>query len=121
LIKRLLHYHFYETNEIIQSSGINWSLSIIFLEQLTHQFFLANVADQETFEREIGCLRTLFQQQQQQQQCVPQLQAPAHSHSNSKDLDSQFADLSQHNDPSSGHDAISSLRIKIPLFQTLDI
>jgi hypothetical protein len=119
LIKRLLHYHFYETNEIIQSSGIYWSLSIIFLEQLTHQFFRANVADQETFEREIGRLRTLFQQQQQQQ-CVPQLQAPTHSHSNSRDLDSQFANLSQHSDPSSGRDVVSGLRIKIPLFQPLD-
>jgi len=60
LIKRLL-----------QSSGIYWSLSIIFLKQLIHQFFLANIADlQEMFEREIGRLRTLFPQQQQQQQHV---------------------------------------------------
>jgi hypothetical protein len=71
------------------------------------------------FEWEIGRLRTLFQQQQQQQ-CVPQLQAPAHSHSNSRDLDSQFENLSQHSDPSSGRDAVSGLRIKIPLFQPLD-
>jgi hypothetical protein len=74
---------------------------------------MSNVADQqEMFEREIGRLRTLFQQQQQQQQHVPQQQAPSHSRSNSRDLDSQFANLSlKHSDPSSGRDAVSGLRI----------
>jgi len=47
------------------------------------------------------CLRTLFQQRRQQQY-VQQLQAPTHSHSNSRDLDSHFANLSQHSDPRSG-------------------
>ena len=75
--------------------------------------FLANVTDQqEMFEREIGRLSTLFQQQQQQQQHVPQQQAPTHNRSNSRDLDSQFANLSmKHNDPSSGRDAVSGLCI----------
>nr|ACG24267.1 hypothetical protein [Zea mays] len=40
------------------------------------------------FEREIGRLRTLFQQH------VSQQQAPTHSRSNSRDMDSQFANLS---------------------------
>jgi hypothetical protein len=95
-----------------KSSGTYWSSPTIFLKQLTHHFFLADVADQqEMFEREIGRLRTLFQQQQQQQH-VPQQQAPTHSRSNSRDLDSQFANLSlKHSDPSSGRDAISGLRI----------
>jgi len=75
-------------------------------------YFFSNVADQqEIFEREIGRLRSLFQQQQQQQQ-HPQQQAPTHSRSNSRDLDSQFANLSlKHSDPNSGHDAVSGLRI----------
>jgi len=77
-------------------------------------YFFSNAADQqEMFEREIGRLRSLFQQQQQQQH-VPQQQAPTHRHSrsNSRDLDSQFANLSlKHNDPNSGRDAVSGLRI----------
>jgi hypothetical protein len=77
-------------------------------------YFFFNAADQqEMFEREIGRLRSLFQQQQQQQQQhVPQQQAPTHSHSSSRDLDSQFANLSlKHSDPNSGRDAVSGLRI----------
>ena len=63
------------------------------------------------FEREIGRLRSLFQQQQQQQP-VMQQQAPAHSRSNSRDLDSQFVNMSlKHNDSNSGRDAIHGLRI----------
>jgi len=53
------------------------------------------------FEREIGRLRSLYQQQQQQQ-------APALVRSNSRDLDAQFANLSlKHKDPNSGRDALS--------------
>ena len=53
------------------------------------------------FEREIGRLRSLYQQQQQQQ-------APALVRSNNRDLDAQFANLSlKHKDPSSGRDALS--------------
>jgi hypothetical protein len=76
----------------MRPSGIYWSLSIIFLKQLTHQFILANADQQEMFERGIG--RSTFFQQQQQQQHVPQLQALTHSCSNNRDLDSQFANLS---------------------------
>jgi hypothetical protein len=59
------------------------------------------------FEREIGRLRSLYQQQQQQKQQPSQ--APALGCSNSRDLDSQFANLSlKHNiDPNSGRDALS--------------
>jgi hypothetical protein len=76
-------------------------------------YFSSNVADQqEMFEREISRLRSLFQQQQLQSQPVPQQQAPTHSRSNNRDLDSQFANLSlKHSDPSTGRDAISGLRI----------
>uniref|UniRef100_A0A804N6H3 BZIP domain-containing protein n=2 Tax=Zea mays TaxID=4577 RepID=A0A804N6H3_MAIZE len=80
------------------------------LESLSQEHLIKRY-QQEMFEREIGRLRTLFQQQQQQQH-VPQQQAPTHSRSNSRDLDSQFANLSlKHSDPSSGRDAISGLRI----------
>jgi len=65
--------------------------------------FLNFAVQQEMFEREIGRLRSLYQQQQQQQQ-----QAPALVRSNSRDLDAQFANLSlKHKDPSSGRDALS--------------
>ncbi|GJM87774.1 hypothetical protein PR202_ga03766 [Eleusine coracana subsp. coracana] len=65
---------------------------------------------QEMFEREISRLRSLFQQQQPQH--VAQQQAPSHSRSNSRDLDSQFANLSlKHSDPNSGRDAVTGLRI----------
>ncbi|XP_066355701.1 uncharacterized protein At4g06598-like [Miscanthus floridulus] len=68
------------------------------LESLSQEHLIKHY-QQEMFEREIGRLRTLFQQQQQQQH-VPQQQAPTHSRSNSRDLDSQFANLSlKHSDP----------------------
>ena len=64
--------------------------------------FLNFAVQQEMFEREIGRLRSLYQQQQQQQQ------APALVRSNSRDLDAQFANLSlKHKDPNSGRDALS--------------
>ena len=63
--------------------------------------FLNFAVQQEMFEREIGRLRSLYQQQQQQQ-------APALVRSNNRDLDAQFANLSlKHKDPSSGRDALS--------------
>lgn len=66
--------------------------------------------EHEVLEREIGRLRALYQQQQQ-----PPQQLPSSSHrrtnsrdANSKDLDSQFANLSlRHKDSSSGRDAVS--------------
>ncbi|CAN6344648.1 unnamed protein product [Urochloa humidicola] len=81
------------------------------LESLSQEHLIKRY-QQEMFEREIGRLRSLFQQQQQQQQHVPQQQAPTHSRSNSRDLDSQFANLSlKHSDPNSGRDAVSGLHI----------
>ncbi|KAL5225129.1 hypothetical protein ABZP36_011768 [Zizania latifolia] len=80
------------------------------LESLSQEH-LIKCFQQEMFEREIGRLRSLFQQQQQQQH-IPQQKAPTHSRSNSRDLDSQFANLSlKHGDPNSGHDAVPGLRI----------
>nr|KJB78339.1 hypothetical protein B456_012G151300 [Gossypium raimondii] len=58
--------------------------------------------EQEVLEREIGRLRVMYQQQNQQQ--------PSSSHqcSSSRDLDSQFANLSlKHNDTSSSLDPIT--------------
>ncbi|WVZ88815.1 hypothetical protein U9M48_035287 [Paspalum notatum var. saurae] len=79
------------------------------LESLSQEHLIKRY-QQEMFEREIGRLRALFQQQQQQH--VPQQQAPTHSRSNSRDLDSQFANLSlKHSDPNSGRDAVPGLRI----------
>lgn len=66
--------------------------------------------EQEVLEREIGRLRLLYQQQQNQQQQQP---SSSHRRSSSRDLDSQFANLSlKHKDASSGHDPVTgSLRI----------
>ncbi|XP_015698470.2 uncharacterized protein At4g06598-like [Oryza brachyantha] len=80
------------------------------LESLTQEHLIKRF-QQEMFEREIGRLRSLFQQQQHPQQ-IPQQQAPTHSRSNSRDLDSQFANMSlKHGDPSPGRDAVPGLRI----------
>ncbi|GAV61199.1 bZIP_1 domain-containing protein [Cephalotus follicularis] len=73
---------------------------------------LIKYLEQEVLEREIGRLRSLYQQQQQLQQ--PQ-QKPSSSHrrTKSKDLDSQFANLSlKHKDSNSGCDPVTGpLRI----------
>lgn len=68
--------------------------------------------EQEVLEREIGRLRTMYQQQQQQQhqpQHQPQKpQSSGHRRSNSRDLESQFANLSLKNKEStSGRDPVS--------------
>ncbi|KAI4988625.1 hypothetical protein ZWY2020_035865 [Hordeum vulgare] len=81
------------------------------LESLSQEHVIKRV-QQEMFEREIVRLRLLFQQQQQQQQHILQQQTPAHSRSNSRDLDSQFASMSlKHNDSNSGPDAVPDLHI----------
>lgn len=71
--------------------------------------------EQELLEREIGRLRALYQQQQQHHQQQQQQQQPSSSHrrSNSKDLDSQFANLSlKHKDANAGRDPVTgTLRI----------
>uniref|UniRef100_A0A0A9E2N8 BZIP domain-containing protein n=1 Tax=Arundo donax TaxID=35708 RepID=A0A0A9E2N8_ARUDO len=105
--------------QALQSEGIEVSAEMEFLTQQNIMLDLENKAlkqrleslaqeqlikrfQQEVFEREIGRLRSLYQQQQQQQQ------APARGRTNSRDLDSQFANLSlKHKDPNSGRDALS--------------
>ena len=71
--------------------------------------------EQEVLEREIGRLRALYQQQQQQLTHQPQQQPSAsHRRTNSRDLESQFGNLSlKHKDTTnSGHDpANGALRI----------
>uniref|UniRef100_A0A5B7ANB3 BZIP domain-containing protein n=1 Tax=Davidia involucrata TaxID=16924 RepID=A0A5B7ANB3_DAVIN len=65
---------------------------------------LIKYLEHEVLEREIGRLRALYQQQQQQQQQPSSSHRPA----NSRDLDSQFANLSlKPKDASSGHDTVS--------------
>ncbi|XP_050159472.1 uncharacterized protein At4g06598-like [Malus sylvestris] len=76
---------------------------------------LIKYLEQELLEREIGRLRVLYQQQQQQHQQQQQQQQPSSSHrrSNSRDLDSQFANLSlKHKDANAGRDPVTgALRI----------
>lgn len=103
----------------LQSEGIEVSAEMEFLTQQNIMLDLENKAlkqrlesiaqeqvikrvQQEMFEREIGRLRSLYQQQQQPPQ------PPTLSRSNSRDLDSQFANMSlKHKDPNSGRDAVS--------------
>uniref|UniRef100_A0A6N2M7Q4 BZIP domain-containing protein n=1 Tax=Salix viminalis TaxID=40686 RepID=A0A6N2M7Q4_SALVM len=70
---------------------------------------LIKCLEHEVLEREIGRLRSLYQQQQQQQQQP----ASNHRRSKSKDLDSQFANLSlKHKDANSSQYANLSLKHK---------
>ncbi|XP_061365723.1 uncharacterized protein At4g06598-like [Gastrolobium bilobum] len=72
---------------------------------------LIKYLEQEVLEREIGRIRALFQQQQTHQ---PQQQPSAsHRRTKSRDLESQFANLSlKHKGTNSGHDpATGALRI----------
>lgn len=64
-----------------------------------------NSVEQEVLEREIARLRTLYQQQKQ----PPQQQPPGSlRRTKSKDLDSQFSNLSlKHKDSSSGRDPMT--------------
>ncbi|KAL6658103.1 hypothetical protein ACP70R_003689 [Stipagrostis hirtigluma subsp. patula] len=81
----------------LENKALKQRLESLAQEQLIKRF------QQEMFEREIGRLRSLYQQQQQQQP-----QPPALGRSNSRDLDSQFASLSlKHKDPNSGRDTLS--------------
>ncbi|CAD6254062.1 unnamed protein product [Miscanthus lutarioriparius] len=108
--------------QALQSEGVEVSAEMEFLTQQNIMLDLENKAlkqrleslaqeqlikrfQQEMFEREIGRLRSLYQQQQQQQQ---QQQVPALVRSKSRDLDVQFANLSlKHKDPNAGRDALS--------------
>ncbi|KAI0494348.1 hypothetical protein KFK09_024482 [Dendrobium nobile] len=75
------------------------------------QEHLVKCLQQDMLEREIARLRSLFQQQQQQQK-LPQEVPSSHRRSNSRDLDSQFANLSiKHTEGNSGRDPVTGLRI----------
>ncbi|PON58161.1 Basic-leucine zipper transcription factor [Trema orientale] len=75
---------------------------------------LIKYMEHEVLEREIGRLRSLYKQQQQQPQ-PQQQQQPSSSHrrTNSRDLESQFSNLSlKHKDSNSGRDSVTGqLRI----------
>ncbi|XP_045825602.1 uncharacterized protein At4g06598-like [Trifolium pratense] len=74
---------------------------------------LIKYLEQEVLEREIGRLRSMYQQNLQQSHQPQQQPSGSHRRSNSRDLDSQFANLSlKHKDTNSGHDpANGALRI----------
>ncbi|KAJ9158938.1 hypothetical protein P3X46_024480 [Hevea brasiliensis] len=81
------------------------------LESLSQEQ-LIKYLEHEVLEREIGRLRALYQQQQQQQhQQQPQAQKPpssSHRRTNSRDLESQFTNLSlKHKDANSGRDPVT--------------
>jgi hypothetical protein len=80
---------------------------LVFMLLLLLNFLRVFSVEHEVLEREIGRLRALYQQQQQQQP------ASNHRRSKSKDLDSQFANLSlKHKDANSSRDPVTgSLRI----------
>jgi len=78
---------------------------LVFMLLLQLNFLRVFSVEHEVLEREIGRLRALYQQQQQP--------ASNHRRSKSKDLDSQFANLSlKHKDANSSRDPVTgSLRI----------
>ena len=82
---------------------------LVFMFLLLLNFLRVFSVEHEVLEREIGRLRALYQQQQQQQQQP----ASNHRRSKSRDLDSQFANLSlKHKDANSSRDPVTgSLRI----------
>ncbi|XP_008786512.1 uncharacterized protein At4g06598-like isoform X2 [Phoenix dactylifera] len=76
------------------------------LDSLAQEHLIKSL-QKEMLEREIARLRSLYQQQQQQLQ---QPLAPAHSRSSSRDLESQFANLSlKHKEPNSGRDPVTEI------------
>ena len=77
---------------------------LVFMLLLLLNFLRVFSVEHEVLEREIGRLRALYQQQQP---------ASNHRRSKSKDLDSQFANLSlKHKDANSSRDPVTgSLRI----------
>ncbi|XP_021732005.1 uncharacterized protein At4g06598-like [Chenopodium quinoa] len=69
---------------------------------------LIKYLEHEVLEREIGRLRALYQQQQQQPHQPLQRPSSSHRRTNSRDLDSQFANLNlKHKESSSGPDSFS--------------
>jgi len=102
---------FYPTGYSTALSTLS-ALAVLLAFTLWWQFVsCCNAVQQETLEREIARLRLLFQQQQQHQQS-PQ-PALTHSRSNSRDLESQFNNLSlKHKEANSGRDPVTGpLRI----------
>lgn len=73
---------------------------------------MCNAVEQEVLEREIGRLRSLYKQQQQPQ---PPQQQPSGSHrrTKSRDLESQFSNLTlKHKETNAGCDPVTGpLRI----------
>ncbi|KAF5199903.1 Basic-leucine zipper (BZIP) transcription factor family protein [Thalictrum thalictroides] len=106
--------------EVLQTEGTEVTAEIEFLDQQNLILNMQNKAlkqrldslsqehvikrlEQEMLEREIARLQALHQQQQQQPQ-----QPLTHRRVRSRDLDSQFANLSlKHKEASSGHDTVS--------------
>ncbi|KAF2293874.1 hypothetical protein GH714_005302 [Hevea brasiliensis] len=77
------------------------------LESLTQEQ-LIKYMEHEVLEREIGRLRTLYQQQQHPQS--QQQLSSSHRRTNSRDLESQIANLSlKHKDANSGRDPVTGL------------
>ncbi|CAO2815413.1 unnamed protein product [Amaranthus hypochondriacus] len=69
---------------------------------------LIKYLEHEVLEKEMSRLRAMYKQQQQQQQQPLQRPSSSHRRTNSRDLDSQFANLSlKHKDPTSGADSFS--------------
>ncbi|WOL01262.1 hypothetical protein Cni_G09978 [Canna indica] len=114
--------------QALQSEGLEFSAELEFLDQQNLILNLENQAlkqrldslaqeklikrlQQETLEREIARLRALYQQQQQQQ--LQEQPYPTHRRSSSRDVDSQFANLSlKQKDKSSAREPVSGpLRI----------
>ncbi|KAK3184853.1 hypothetical protein Dsin_032139 [Dipteronia sinensis] len=117
--------------QALQAEGSGFSAELEFLNQQNLILSMENKAlkqrleslaqeqlikclEQEVLEREIGRLRALYGQQQhhhQHQQHKPP--SSSHRRNNSRDLDSQFANLSlKHKDANSGHDSVTGpLRI----------
>nr|AFK35378.1 unknown [Lotus japonicus] len=87
----------------MENKALKQRLESLAQEQLTKYL------EQEVLEREIGRLRGLYQQQLQPQQQP----SSSHRRTNSRDLESQFANLAlKHKDTNSGHDpATGALRI----------
>lgn len=116
--------------QALQSEGSEVSAELEFLNQQNLILSMENKAlkqrleslaqeqlikylEQEVLEREIGRLRAVYQQQLQPTHQPQQLPSGSHRRTNSRDLESQLANLSlKHRDTNSGHDpATGALRI----------
>ncbi|PKA55975.1 Uncharacterized protein AXF42_Ash014647 [Apostasia shenzhenica] len=114
------------TVQALQAEGLEVSAEVDFLDKQNLILNLENEAlkqrldsvaqeqlikrvQQEMLEQEIARLRLSFQQQQQP---TPSQTPPPHARNKSRDLDSQFVNLSlKHKETNSGRDSITSLHI----------